>query len=291
MPKHRILAYAKGCIMLPSSSISTEALARLIGTPGCPVLIDVRTADDFAASPMRVPGSIRRPPLEAGEWARTFAGTCCVTICQKGLKLSEGAAAWLRHAGADAKVLAGGFEAWAGQGRPCVPDAKVPRGGGGQGTLWVTRERPKIDRIACPWLIRRFIDRDAVFLFVAPSEVASVAERFGAAAFDVEGVFWSHRGERCSFDTMIDEFGLETPALTRLARIVRAADTARPELAPEAAGLLAVSLGYSLMYADDVAQLAAGLPLYDALYRWCRDGAGETHNWPVPGAASNGELA
>jgi hypothetical protein len=148
-------------------------------------------------------------------------------------------------------------------------------------TVWVTRARPKVDRIACPWLIRRFVDPDAVFLFVASAEVAGVAERFGAAPFDVEGAFWSHRGELCTFDVMVDEFGLATDPLLRLATIVRGADTARPDLAPEAPGLLAASLGLSRMYSDDLQQLEAGMALYDAFFRWCRDAVDETHNWPA----------
>src|SRR5215208_6450956 len=150
-------------------------------------------------------------------------------------------------------------------------------------TVWVTRSRPKVDRIACPWLIRRFVDPNAVFLFVLPAEVMGVAERFAATPFDIEGegVFWSHRGERCTFDVMVEEFGLATEALSRLAAIVRGADTARMDLAPEAAGLLAASLGLSRMYADDIEQLAAGMTLYDAFYRWCRDATDETHNWPA----------
>ena len=154
-----------------------------------------------------------------------------------------------------------------------------PRNAEGR-TVWVTRARPKVDRIACPWLIRRFVDPDAVFLFVAPSEVAGVAERFGATPFDVEGVFWSHRGELCTFDVMVEEFGLASiDPLKQLAVIVRGADTARPDIAPQAAGLLAVSLGLSRMYSDDLEQLEAGMPLYDALYRWCRDAIDETHDW------------
>ena len=146
---------------------------------------------------------------------------------------------------------------------------------------WVTRERPKIDRIACPWLIRRFIDPRAVFLFVAPAEVDGVAERFGAAPYDIEGAFWSHRDDLCTFDVLLAEFGLSSPALDRLALIVRGADTARLDLAPECAGLLAASLGLSRMYSDDLAQLEAGMALYDAFYRWARDAVDEQHNWPV----------
>ena len=124
--------------------------------------------------------------------------------------------------------------------------------------MWVTRSRSKIDRIACPWLIRRFVDPHAVFLFVAPPEVVGVAKRFGGVPFDIENVFWSHRGDTCTFDTMVEEFGLGTPPLLHLATIVRGADTARPDLAPEAPGLLAASLGLSRMYADDLQQLEAG---------------------------------
>ncbi|MFO1038556.1 MAG: chromate resistance protein [Geminicoccaceae bacterium] len=157
--------------------------------------------------------------------------------------------------------------------------------------MCVTRARPKIDRIACPWLIRRFVDRKAVFLFVAAPEVLGVAERFGATPFDIENVFWSHRGEACTFDTMIEELGLATEPLRRLATIVRAADTACLDLAPEAPGLLAASLGLSRMYADDLAQLEAGMVLYDAFYRWCRDATDETHNWPSakPAPYASGE--
>jgi hypothetical protein len=144
----------------------------------------------------------------------------------------------------------------------------------------VTRARAKVDRIACPWLIRRFVDPSAVFLFVPTAEVLMVADRFGATPFDIEDVFWSHRGERCSFDIMLEEFTLQSQPLLRLATIVRAADTARLDLAPEAAGLLAASLGLSRMFADDLEQLQAGMTLYDAFYRWCRDATDETHNWP-----------
>jgi hypothetical protein len=145
----------------------------------------------------------------------------------------------------------------------------------------VTRERTKIDRIACPWLIRRFVDPAALFMFVAPADVTAVVEQFGAAPFDIEGVFWSHRGDDCTFDVLIEELGLASPSLLRLAAIVRGADTARLDLAPEAPGLLAASLGLSRMYADDLEQLEAGLTLYDAFYRWCRDAINETHNWPT----------
>jgi hypothetical protein len=145
----------------------------------------------------------------------------------------------------------------------------------------VTRLRPKIDRLACPWLIRRFIDPTAQFLFVAASQVEAVADRFGATPFDIEGVHFSHRGDGCTFDAMLEEFALQTDPLLRLATIIRGADTDQLDLAPQSAGLLAASLGLSRMYRDDLAQLEAGMGLYDAFYRWCRDAVDETHDWPA----------
>jgi rhodanese-related sulfurtransferase len=262
------------------TTISVEKLLRLVGTPRCPVIVDVRTLEDFAADARLVPGAVRRSHADVSGWAGGLAGRSAIVVCEQGRKLSEGVAAWLRHEGVPAETLAGGFEAWRQAGLPLVPAGKLPERDGRGRTLWVTRARPKIDRIACPWLIRRFVDPEAVFLFVAPAEVTAVAERFGASPFDVENVFWSHRGETCTFDTMVEEFGLATAPLLRLAAIVRGADTARLGLAPEAPGLLAASLGLSRMYADDLEQLEAGLELYDAFYRWCRDAVEETHNWP-----------
>jgi rhodanese-related sulfurtransferase len=263
------------------TSISVDKLSRLIGTATTPALIDVRTDEDFAADPRIIPGALRRSHETAADWAKSFSGRSAIVVCQKGLKLSEGAAAWLRHAGATAETLDGGVEAWKAAKLPMVPVGKLPPPDAQGRTVWVTRSRPKIDRIACPWLIRRFVDPDAVFLFVSPSEVEAVGERFGAVPFDIENVFWSHRGDRCTFDVMIDEFGLSTPPLDRLATMVRAADTGRPELSPEAPGLIAASLGLSRMFDDDLAQLDAGMLVYDAFYRWCRDATGETHNWPT----------
>lgn len=263
------------------TTISVDKLARLVGTPHCPTIVDVRTDADFAADPRLIPGARRRPHTATAVWAMECSGRPAIVVCQHGRKLSEGVAACLRHEGVAAEVLAGGHVAWARAALPLVPVAKLPPRNGHGLTVWVTRARPKIDRIACPWLIRRFVDPGAVFLFVAPAEVAAVAEHFDAAPFDIEGVFWSHRGEACTFDTMVEELGLTTAPLLHLATIVRAADTARLDLAPEAAGLLAASLGLSRMYADDLAQLEAGMTLYDAFYRWCRDATDERHNWPT----------
>jgi rhodanese-related sulfurtransferase len=264
-----------------TTEITTSQLSRLVGLPNAPAIVDVRTDDDFKSDPRLLPGSLRRDHRSAERWAPGYAGKSVIVVCQRGQKLSQGAAAWLRHAGIRAQSLEGGFEAWTKAGELLVHAEKVPPRDEQGRTVWVTRARPKVDRIACPWLIRRFVDPEAVFLFVAPSEVQPVAERFKATPFDIDGVFWSHRGPACTFDTMLEEFGLECEPLSRLATIVRGADTARLDLAPQAAGLLAASLGYSRMYRDDLEQLEAAMGLYDAFYRWCREATAETHNWPT----------
>ena len=262
------------------NSINLDKLARLVGTSTGPVVIDVRNPEDFAANPRLVPGAVRRSYTNVSDWASELKGRSAVVVCHTGSKLSNGVAAWLRHEGVAADILEGGATAWAAADQPMVREDKLPPRNQDGRTVWVTRARPKIDRIACPWLIRRFVDPNAVFLFVAPSEVTGVADRFNAVPFDVEDVFWSHRGELCTFDVMVEELGLSgNLALERLALIVRGADTARPEIAPQAAGLLAISLGLSRMYADDLEQLEAGMLVYDALYRWCRDAVDETHDW------------
>jgi rhodanese-related sulfurtransferase len=262
------------------ASIAPDKLARLLGTPKAPLILDVREDDALAADPRLIPTSLHLSYRNAEQWASGYAGRAVAVSCQKGKKLAEGAAAWLRHGGATAEVVEGGFEAWRDAGLPLIPVTALPQRNAQGATVWVTRSRPKVDRIACPWLIRRFVDPGAVFLFVAAAEVKAVAERFGATPFDIEDTRWSHRGESCTFDVMVEEFELGSEPLLRLAAIVRGADTARLDLVPEAAGLLAVSLGLSRMHADDLAQLDAGMLIYDALYRWCRDATDETHNWP-----------
>ncbi|EKS29758.1 chromate resistance protein ChrB domain-containing protein [Afipia felis] len=263
------------------NSISPEKLIKLVGTESCPVLIDVRSDDKFLENPVLIPGARRFEAASAATWGKAFINRSAIVICKSGCAASESVAGWLRHFGASADVLDGGMDAWTKAGLPTVPAVKIPARDADARTIWVTRERPKIDRIACPWLIRRFIDPSAVFLFVAPSQVTAVADQFGATPFDIEGVHWSHRGELCTFDVMVEEFGLGTKPLLHLATLVRAADTARLDLLPEASGLLAASLGLSRIYSNDLEQLEAGMTLYDAFYRWCRDATGETHNWPT----------
>jgi hypothetical protein len=145
---------------------------------------------------------------------------------------------------------------------------------------WVTRERPKIDRIACPWLITRFIDPDPEFLYVPADQVLAVAEEQDAIPYDIPGVEFSHVGELCSFDAFLARYDLDEPALQQLAVIVRGADTSRLDLTPQSAGLFAISLGLSARYPDDHEMLAHGMVMYDALYAWCGSCQDEQHNWP-----------
>ena len=269
---------------MPSTTVITCAqLSRLTGLADAPALIDVRVDEDYAADPRLMPCALRHDHRHVAEWAGSYKGRSVIVSCQKGLKLSQGTAAWLRHEGIDAQSLEGGHVAWRDAGQLLVTTAKLPPRDASGRTVWVTRARPKVDRIACPWLIRRFVDPGAVFLYVAPAEVPAVAETFSATAFDIDGVFWSHRGEGCTFDTMLEELGLHNDALDRLAQIIRGADTDRLDLTPQSAGVLASLLGYSRMFKDDLAQLDAAMTYLDALYRWSRDAFAETHDWEVGG--------
>ncbi len=264
---------------MPSPNEITPAqLSRLIGTPQSPVIIDLCTDEDFALDPRLLPTAKRHPYSQITSLVEQHRQDRIVVYCQKGKKLSTGSAALLSNYGLQVEVLLGGQFGWRDAQLPLVPEQKIPaRNPDGQ-SVWVTRHRPKIDRIACPWLIRRFVDPDAQFLFVPPASVLDVAEKFDATPFDVEDVFWSHRDSNCTFDTMLEEFEIQTEPLQRLATIVRGADTNQHSLAPECAGLLAVSLGLSRMYKKDIEQLNAGMYLYDALYRWARDASDEGHD-------------
>ncbi len=260
-------------------SLACMELWAALGHARSPRLIDLRIEEDFQDDPRLLPGALRLDWQSVDQWAGRWSGQRLVVYCQAGLKLSQGAAAQLRNHGVAARILTGGFRAWRDASLPLVPaDALPPRDRQGR-TRWVTRARPKIDRVACPWLIRRFVDPDAQFLYVGADQVQAVAERFAATAFDIPDTRWSHVGEACSFDAMLRGFGLETPALNRLALVVRGADTGRPDLAPQAAGLLAVCLGLSHLHASDLDQLEAAMPIYDAFFRWARDAAEESHDW------------
>ena len=264
---------------MPSpTEITVAQLSRLIGLPGAPVLVDVRTDDEFKSDPQLIPTARRHPSTGVDAWCRRYAEQPIVMLCQSGGTPSQAVAARLRHEGFEAQTLADGFDAWRELRQPLVRASKIPpRDSEGQ-TVWVTRARPKVVRVACPWLIRRSVDPSAVFLFVPPAEVAGVSEHAKATPFDVDAVFWSDRGGKTTFDVMVEEFGLNVAPLLHLARIVRGADTGRLDFTPQSAGLLATCLGYSRMYRDDLAQLAAAMPQFDALYRWSRDAVDERHS-------------
>src|ERR1700709_356351 len=175
--------------MSSHTSISPDKLSRLIGTAKTPALIDVRTDEDFAADPRLIPGAVRRSHENVADWGDQFAGHSAIVVCLRGQKLAEGTAAWLRHANVSAEALEGGFEGWKAAKLPLVSAAKLPARDAQGRTVWVPRARPKIDRVACPWLIRRFIDPDAVFLFVAPSEAEAERERLTSTHFARQTVF------------------------------------------------------------------------------------------------------
>ncbi len=239
------------------------------------------------ASTQLLPGAIWRDAGKTQQWSAEFdRARPIVAACKAGHEMSQTAVAQLRADGFDARVLEGGYEAWGKAGLPLVAKAELDRIAPTRPSLWVTRRRPKIDRIACPWLIRRFLDGQARILFVDPNDVVNVARECGGVPFDIKDVELSHDGERCSFDTMLKLFGLEgEPSLARLALIVRGADTARPDIAPEAAGLHAISLGLSALAGDDDhGLLERGFMVYDALFAWLRFAAEERHNWPAKAA-------
>ncbi len=256
--------------------ISPQALHPLIGTGLAPLTIDVRRQQRFEADDTMIVGAVRRDPDDIANWKGGLpTGRQIVVYCVHGHEVSQNAAKALRQAGLDATYLESGIVGWT--------DLKLPtrlKVGAAPGK-WITRERPKVDRIACPWLVRRFIDPEAEFLYVPTDRVFAVAAETGAVAYDIPGAEpFSHDGELCSFDGFIKVFGIRDPALDQLAMIVRGADTGQPELTPQSPGLLAVSLGLSANFPhSDHAMLEVGMHVYDALYAWCRNLQAETHNW------------
>ena len=262
-----------------STAISVSALRSMLGTPSAPCIVDVRRAAAFAADPFVLPAAMQGPPDELCAWADALpADRPIVVYCVHGHEVGRQAAAGLRVLGREASYLEGGIEAWKGAGAPVMrkrPEIGLP---GSKSSQWVTRERPKIDRIACPWLIRRFIDPRADFLYVPAGEVLDTARRLHALPYDVPDVQFSHVGDHCSFDAVLKLFEIDEPALNQLALIVRGADTGKPELTPQSPGLLAISLGLSAIYPDDLEMLEHGMHVYDALYAWLRAAQGEIHN-------------
>jgi rhodanese-related sulfurtransferase len=256
-------------------SITPIELYRQLGTARAPIVLDVRLSKDIAPDDRFIVSARRRDPEEVAGWAKNLPpGRDVVVYCMHGRHVSQGTAAVLRERRLDACFLEGGIAAWHESALPSRrPVASTPGS-------WITRERPKIDRIACPWLISRFIDPEAEFVYVPAVQVLPLASETGATPYDVDGVQFTHEGERCSFDTILHIYDIHDPALDHLAAIVRGADTSRHDLSPQCGGLFAISLGLSANFADDHEMLAHGMVMYDALYTWCRSLQAETHNWP-----------
>ncbi|MEZ5667686.1 MAG: chromate resistance protein [Alphaproteobacteria bacterium] len=266
--------------------ISSERLWNRAGSADAPAVLDVRRRAVFDADDAAIPGSLWCDPAAAVALARAWPATRPVVVsCAHGHQLSQGVAASLRADGRPAAVHDGGFAAWREAGLPVLRPSGLPQCAPGAASLWITRRRPKVDRVACPWLIRRFVDPRAAFLFVEPDQVLALADETGGIAFDIDGAPYSHDGARCSFDVLLACSGIADPALADLATIVRGADTARLDLAPQSAGLLAMALGLSALAGDDDRRaLEAGMTLYDALYAWRRHAPGERHSWPAAAA-------
>jgi rhodanese-related sulfurtransferase len=257
------------------SSISVKNLSASLEGAAAPLLIDVRRREAFVKDTKTVAGALRRDPERVSDWARELPTAGKVVVyCVHGHEVSQGVAKALNAQGREAAYLEGGLADW------LTADGAADIKPAGAATRWVTRERPKIDRIACPWLISRFVDRDAEFLYVPTKEVRDAAKAREAVPYDIPDVHFSHDGDLCSFDAFIKHYRLGgDPALAQLALIVRGADTAKLDLAPQAPGLAAISLGLSRNFADDHEMLEHGMVMYDALYTWCKEGQDELHTW------------
>lgn len=264
-------------------SISCNLLYAQLGLTSCPLIVDVRRPDGFDNIARMLPGAYRSLPADIGHWAKLLPKSKPIVVyCVHGHEVGQEAAATLRSLGYDALYLETGIAGWIDSGLATIArrdEWHVP-GNGVHHSRWVTRARPKIDRLACPWLVRRFIDPHAHFFYVPASEVRSQAIALQAQPYDIADTTFSHRGSLCSFDAFLEEFDLHDPAIDALAAIVRAADTDTMQAVPQAAGLLAISLGLAATFDDDDALLEAAMPLYDALYAWCKTAIHETHNWP-----------
>lgn len=262
--------------------ISAETMLGWLGSERWPLVFDVRRRQAFDADGRVLPAARWRSHQEVCDWGRLLPAQARIVVyCAHGRQVSQSVTAALRARGLEAQALQGGMEGWRAAGGPTVLKGGLPGREETRPSRWVTRLRPKIDRIACPWFIRRFVDPDAAFLFVAPDQVAAAAAELGAVAYDVENVDFTHDGERCTFDAFLDRFGIDDPTLREVATIVRGADTGRFDLAPQAPGLLALSLGLSALAGDDDGwAVERGMAFYDALYAWRRWAAAESHGWP-----------
>lgn len=275
-----------------------DCFEQLMG-PNPPVLIDVRRPNVIADSGFLFPAmSILADQEDGPKLAASLdPARPIIVACAHAHNRSQLLASVLQGQGFSVRTIEHGADGWLAAKLPVVRrlseglDPAITLGEGP--TTWVTRRRPKIDRVACPWLIRRFLDPNARFVFAEPEWVLEIARQTGAIAYDLPGAALEHDGPLCTFDTMLRAFGLDSdPALAELALAVRGADTDRLDLHPAAAGLLAVALGLSQRNGDDDhATLREGFVVYDGLYAWARHARGERHNWPRPAVPAGGAAA
>jgi len=248
-----------------SPGISSSELYARLGTASAPLLVDVRRSQAFNDDDRLIVGSIRRLPDEVAAWQKALpAGRSIIAYCVHGHEVSQGVASALSRNGIQSTYLEGGITAWKERSLPTRRKRTAAE------NKWVTREHPKIDRIACPWLVSRFVNPDGEFMYVPANDVKKIAQQIGGTPYDIEGTEFGHVGDQCSFDAIIRIYGIEDAALDRLATIVRGADTSSPQLTPQCEGLLAISYGLSANFPDDHEMLKHGLVVYDALYTWCR---------------------
>ncbi|MEM9498864.1 MAG: chromate resistance protein ChrB domain-containing protein [Pseudomonadota bacterium] len=256
--------------------IAPRDLKQLIGTPECPALIDVCLDEDFALDPCLVPGAVRCSHTEIDRLRARLVNDRAIIVCQKGKKLSQGVAALLTSLGVQARYLAGGMHAWRSDPMaPCVPASAVPAGRH-DATLWVCPDTPGPADMAALWLIRRFIDRNARALFVEADEITGVAKRFGASALRETG--------QSPYDMWQSRFGLRTAPLAQLSAVLHGLSAGQGDAHPVSAGLGALTAGLARQYPAPAHRLDQMLPVFDALYRWARDGydAQENNNGGVP---------
>jgi rhodanese-related sulfurtransferase len=259
-----------------TSSISFSELQSAIRGRQPPLVIDVRKQPAFKAATDMIAGALRRDPETATAWAKELPSASTVVVyCAHGHDVSQGVATSLNGHGIKAHYLEGGIEeGWKAR------KGNLDRKPADATSRWVTRERPKIDRIACPWLIARFVNKAAEFLYVPPKQVLDEAKARDAVPYDIPDVAFSHEGDLCSFDAFLKHYHLTAdPALQQLAVIVRGADTHKLDLASQASGLAAISLGLSRTFSDDHEMLRHGMVMYDALYAWCKEGQDEVRTW------------
>ncbi len=261
----------EGCVMAASYEVSVSNLYSLIGTPAAPVIADVCIDEDFNADPRLIPGSFRHHHDQIESMATEIKERHVVVVCQKGLKLSHGAAALLRIHGIRAEVLSGGKFAWRDAGLPMQSTEVVPARKYPEKTCWVTASRPDADTLGCLWLIRRFVDPEAQILFVPLFSVSDVAEKFSAVPVGIGKTVFSVRQGESEFRSMLSKLGLENESLRKVARIVGGTGPHQKDLTAHHDGFLSAAIGISHLCNDDLEMMDKAIVLFDSIYSWARN--------------------